>query len=158
MSERFSIRGKGAELFYGGLSQDAPLGDPTTARKKDNLPSDKTASTQGRLQDSKTARVQESNNPSTPTTPATQNPPADAVRKLREALIEDHPVNNTFRYSQESLDALRDVVYELEVKRDLKTSRNDIMRLGLAWIVDDYRANGANSLLVAVLKEERWKR
>jgi len=80
------------------------------------------------------------------------------VRKLREALIEDHPVNNTFRYSQESLDALRDVVYELEVKRGLKTSRNDIMRLGLAWIVDDYRANGANSLLVAVLKEERWKR
>ncbi len=157
MNERFSIKGKGAELFYGGLSQDAPLGEQTTARKKDNVPSDKPASTQARLQDSKTARVQESNIPSTPTTPAT-NPPAHAVRKLREALLEDHPVNNTFRYSQESLDALRDVVYELEVRRDLKTSRNDIMRLGLAWIVDDYRANGANSLLVAVLKEERWKR
>ena len=85
-----------------------------------------------------------------------QKSPADDVRRLRETLGEDHPVNNTFRYSQESLDAVRDVVYELEVKRNIKTSRNDIMRLGLAWIVDDYRVNGADSLLVAVLKEERW--
>lgn len=52
---------------------------------------------------------------------------------------------------------MRDIVYELEVKRGVKTTRNDVMRLALAWIIDDYRVYRADSLLVAVLKEERWR-
>lgn len=160
MSSRISIKGKGAELFFGGgdVLESPSSRDETSARKTDSVLAGKTDSKKASMPESKTARLQESKT-ARHAEVAPGEPQSSAVlRTLREALLEEHPVNNTFRYSQESLDALRDVVYELEVKRGLKTSRNDIMRLGLAWIVDDYRANGANSLLVAVLKKERWKR
>lgn len=80
--------------------------------------------------------------------------PEETVRQLRDALREEHPVHNTFRYSRRDLDRLRDIVYELEVKRRLKTSRNDVMRLALVWIIDDYRERGPDSLLVAALRDD----
>ena len=151
MSSRISIKGKGAELFFGGgdVLESPSSRDETSARKTDSVLAGKTDSKKASMPESKTARHTEV---------APGEPQSSAVlRTLREALLEEHPVNNSFRYSQESLDAVRDIAYELEVMRHLKTSRNDIMRLGLAWIIDDYRAKGADSVLVAVLKEERGK-
>ncbi|MBF6599633.1 MAG: hypothetical protein IVW36_03880 [Dehalococcoidia bacterium] len=151
MSSRISIKGKGAELFFGGAEvlESPSSRDETSARKTDSVLAGKTDSKKASMPESKTARHTEV---------APGEPRSSAVlRTLREALLEEHPVNNSFRYSQESLDAVRDIAYELEVMRNLKTSRNDIMRLGLAWIIDDYRAKGADSVLVAVLKEERGR-
>lgn len=160
MSSRISIKGKGAELFFGGgdvLESQSSSRDETSARKTDSVLAGKTDSKKASMPESKTARLQESKT-ARHTEVAPGEPQSSAVlRTLREALLEEHPVNNSFRYSQESLDAVRDIAYELEVMRHLKTSRNDIMRLGLAWIIDDYRAKGADSVLVAVLKEERGK-
>ncbi len=150
MSERFSIKGKGAELFYGDAPDNRPTPPvPDAARQTDSVLSSKTDRQPDRKTESKTARQTD--------IPPGGDQSGDVVRRLREILADAHPVHNTFRYSQSVLDAVRDIVYELEVKRGVKTSRNDVMRLGLSWIIDDYHSRGAGSLLVAVLKEERWK-
>lgn len=156
MSERISIKGQGKALFFGeddSNRSDQMAPEPiesvaSGARQTDSPLPEKTDSHLAGQTASKTAR-QTDNTHSVPT--------GDQLRRLRDVLLEDHPVHNTFRYSQDSLDAVRDIVYELEVKRGIKTSRNDVMRLGLAWLVDDYRTRREQSVLVQVLKAERWK-
>ena len=161
MSERISIRGKGAELFFGEdstpPSERPQAGIPVMpdARQTDSEQASKTADQQDRQAagkqdsktDSKTARQTDGG-----------AWPSELIERLRDAMSQSHPVHNTFRYAQHDLDVLRDIVYELEVKRHLKTSRNDVVRLALAWILDDYREHGADSLIVTVLKEQRWGR
>lgn len=150
MSERFSIKGKGAELFFGDAAENrVPPPEPDTARQTDSMLVDKTAGRKDSTTERQTARQTDA------TSGDTWSP--EIVGLLRQALLDPHPVHNTFRYSQGALDAVRDIVYELEVKRGIKTSRNDVMRLALSWIINDYRSRGASSLLVVVMKEERWK-
>lgn len=151
MNDRISIKGRGDELFFNNEKAASPIPAPQEqepARQTDSLVAEKTAGMPDRKTERQTARQTDHPQPIWS---------ADAVHAFRHGLSDEHPVHNTFRYSQQSLDAVRDIVYELEVKRGIKTSRNDVMRLGLAWIIDDYTANGADSLLVAVLKEEKWK-
>lgn len=152
MSGRISIRGKGNTLFFesddaAASRPDRPM--PKTARQTDSGPARQTASKPPSKTDSQTERQTARQTASEAS--------GDSVAPLREALLEPHPIHNTFRYSQSDLDALRDIVYELEVKRNLKTTRNEVMRLGLAYIMDDYGANGADSLLVRVLLEVRGR-
>ena len=48
---------------------------------------------------------------------------------------------------------MRDIVYELEVQRGLKVSRNDVMRATLLWAIEDYNTRGEESCLLQLLKE-----
>jgi hypothetical protein len=169
MSERISIRGKGAELFFGDDPTPNPERPPVRnsvvpdARQTDSMQASKTADQQDRQtadqQDRQTARKQDSK---TDSKIARQTDitvwALELIERLVDAMSQSHPVHNTFRYTQHDLDRLRDIIYELEVKRHIKTSRNDVMRLALAWILDDYREHGADSLIVTVLKEQRWGR
>ncbi len=147
---RVSIKGKGAELFFGeeAAQDDAPFEGSSAARQTDIVPAGQTARKPARKTERKTARQMD----------AAGDPRVDTVARLRQALFDEHRVHNTFRYSQADLDAVRDIVYELEVRRSIKATRNDVMRVGLAWIIDDYQANGPSSVLVAVLKQEDWRR
>jgi hypothetical protein len=79
------------------------------------------------------------------------------VSKKRELLGQDHPLHYSYRFTRDEIDALRDIVYELEAKRGLRLTRNDVIRLGLNWVIDDYRVHGKDSVLMQVMKEERWK-
>lgn len=58
---------------------------------------------------------------------------------------------NTFRYTQEELDFIRDFVYEAETKHGVKLDKNDIARLGLAWLMEDREERKENSLLARIL-------
>lgn len=74
-------------------------------------------------------------------------------RRLRDLLTREHPVHNSYRFTPDELDALRDVVYELEVKRGIKITKNDLVRLGLNWVMEDYRSNGKQSVVAQVCGE-----
>ncbi|HWO93677.1 MAG TPA: hypothetical protein VNL92_02845 [Dehalococcoidia bacterium] len=76
-------------------------------------------------------------------------------RRLRELVFRDHPKDVGYRFAQDELDALRDIEYELDVQRGIKVTRNDIVRLGLNQLIEDYRQRGDDSVLVEVFKEER---
>lgn len=165
MSERISVRGKGAELFFG---QDA---DPTAgnsesanvdATQSANTPSSKPAATPP----SHPATIAAAMPPSHPATmpPSAQSSSqafldsdSETIRRLRDLLGEEHSLHYSYRFTRSEIDAIRDAVYELEVKHEVPVTRNDVVRLGLNWLIDDYRAHAGNSVLVRVLKGEKWK-
>lgn len=65
---------------------------------------------------------------------------------------------NTFRYTQEELDFIRDVVYEAEVKYKTKLDKNDVARIGVEWLIADWRTNKQESLLARILTRKKARR
>lgn len=65
---------------------------------------------------------------------------------------------NTFRYTQEELDFIRDIVYEAETKHGVKLDKNDIARLGLAWLLEDWKAKKEDSLLARILTSKKTRK
>jgi len=65
---------------------------------------------------------------------------------------------NTFRYTQEELDFIRDVAYEAEVKYKTKLDKNDVARIGLEWLMEDWKANKEASLLARILTSKQIRK
>lgn len=56
-------------------------------------------------------------------------------------------ITSSFRYTDEELSALADVVYEISKHQKARLTKQDVARLGLNIVLDDYRRRGASSLL-----------
>jgi hypothetical protein len=56
----------------------------------------------------------------------------------------------THRFTLEEKKALRDIVYAYEAQ-GMKTNENEISRIGVNFLIEDYRQNGENSTLHKVL-------
>ncbi len=159
--KRISIKGKGVEAWFGEGSEGAAA-PPTVEQYKvlasqnadqpASRPADQPAGKQASLPASKPAPSAFAPRPARDR--LAEPVPGPTPRRLRELVRHEHPVAGTFRFTPDELDAVRDVSYELEVKRGLKVTRNDIVRLGLNNVIDDYRQRGDSSLLVEVFKEE----
>ena len=157
MSERFSIKGKGAELFFGAEDREP---EQRPASELPEVPAIQPAAEPASPPATQPPSQQANMPPSAQDTRAADSQPNDVEasmrHRLRELLNQDHPLHYSYRFTRDEIDALRDIVYELEAKRGLRITRNDVVRLGLNWVIDDYRAHGKDSLLMRVMKEERW--
>lgn len=58
---------------------------------------------------------------------------------------------NTFRYTQAELNFIRDVTYEAEVKYQTKLDKNDVARIALEWLMEDWKETKEESLLAKIL-------
>jgi len=171
MTNRFSIKGRGADIFFGNQPQESP-GEAIEAESRlDVVPQqpgsdpanpaeDISGLEPGVLSDSKTARqtaiLPDKQQASFPAGVARWSISLDqtALRELRSLLKREHRNHNTFRYSQEELEAVRDIVYEMEVRWGRKLTRNDVMRAALDLIIEDFRARQQDSFLARLLGEE----
>jgi hypothetical protein len=73
-------------------------------------------------------------------------------RKWRD-IIEDTEVHNSaLRLTNEERDDIEDLVSELRRKYKIKTSLNEIARLGLLYIIDDFKKDKQNALIIKVKK------
>lgn len=59
--------------------------------------------------------------------------------------------SSTFRFRPEELEELDRVFGEVKGENTQTVSKNDVVRLGLNWLLEDYRRNGEESVLVQVL-------
>lgn len=164
MSGRVSIKGQGAEIFFGEAApergndlepaietsedldaslHDAPM--PSSESKPAGQQVSQPASLPASKQDSRQA-------PSGRTGEAPLN--VSTKRRLRELLEREHRTHNTYRYHEEELGAVRDIVYELEVRWRRRVTKNDVMRAAVLWAIEDYNERGERSLLVQLLREE----
>jgi len=173
VSQRISISGKGKELFFGADDQRTQVNPESSgpnvaatghaveeeprrsgipaepANSPPQAPARQPASEQASSPSSQRARSQ-------PQEPR-QSPAAGfdgQRRRLRELVFREHPKHGGYRFAQDELDALRDIEYELEVRRGIKVTKNDIVRLSLNHLIEDYRQRPDDSLLVEVFKEE----
>jgi hypothetical protein len=68
-------------------------------------------------------------------------------------------ITNSFRYTAAELSALVDVLYEITKQYGAKLTKQDVARLGLNVVLDDYRQRGLHSLLgqLAVRRQRRQR-
>ena len=65
--------------------------------------------------------------------------------------MKKHLSSFTFRFQAEELEALDRVTDEINRNRGQKTSKNDVIRLALNWLLQDLEENKDNSTLARVL-------
>ena len=81
------------------------------------------------------------------------NQHASAERELRERILIRRRLSSfTFRFQAEELEALDQVTDEVNKNNLQKTSKNDVIRLALNWLLRDYEENRDQSTLAKVLK------
>jgi len=163
MTRRISIKGQGADIFFG--EDEKPRQEPAPANQKawgesDDVP------TSVRLDVDTPPRQDVETSPSTPAR-TSEGPdvhehrffsglvlPRGVKRKLRAVLRDERRIHTTVRFSPEEMAALRDLVYELEARRGIKVTRNEVMRIALHFFLEDYEIRKKESLLLQILKEE----
>jgi hypothetical protein len=142
VAKRVSLQGKGVELFFGGAR--GATEQPTAARAA--------AAESGLHADPPGASRQ----PAAPTRARTHAPiqtSPDSEDAIFRALAEKQRLaSSTFRFQPEELEQLDEVFDELNRARPRRVSKNDIVRLGLLWVLRDYEANGGNSLVGRLLQ------
>jgi hypothetical protein len=163
MSGRVSIKGQGADIFFGdytGKHSDPNRSSELAGSPPANLETPK--SKPARMPAGQASSQLESQHASQPASQGASMQAPELVgqespavkRRLRNLLEREHRTHNTYRYHEDELNAVRDIVYELEVRHGAKVSRNDVMRAALLWAIDDYVERGEHSLLVQLLKGE----
>ena len=77
---------------------------------------------------------------------------ARMVKELKErSLDRRHLSSFTFRFRPQELEALDRLAGEVNRGTHQKISKNDIVRLGLNWLLEDYDQNKRDSMLARVL-------
>lgn len=159
MSGRISIKGKGASIFFGDEGEPTP--SPVAfGRQPDPEPvrADSGAEASGRRgADAPTSEPADA-------APSERSDeagffgslvlPRELRRKLRAMSRSEHPFHTSVRLSREEMDALRDLCYELEARMGIEVNRNDVIRVALRLLLEDYAIRKKESLLVQVFKDD----
>lgn len=157
--KRVSIKGRGSDLFFGDGA--AALIAPNTGQSEPIASSgDQSTQTQASLQASSPSSKQASNiaskqashqmRRSMPSPVHGDNSilAADAsLASILEGMNGRAAIANTFRFTEEELARLEDVIYALTKSQRSKFSRQDVIRLGLNLALWDYEIRGDASLL-----------
>ncbi len=72
---------------------------------------------------------------------------------LKKVLLnKKHLTSFTFRFKAEELDTLDQVIEAVNHQSDRKISKNDLVRLGVSWLLQDYNQNQEKSMLAKVIQ------
>ena len=78
------------------------------------------------------------------------SPGDDALELVRRAVRTLGKEAATYRFTQDEKRALAGIVYAYK-ERGIKTSENEITRIALNYLIDEYRRNSTSSILAQVL-------
>ena len=73
-------------------------------------------------------------------------------RAWRDIIENTETHNSSLRLTTEEGEHIEDLITDLKRKFKIKTSLNEVARLGLLYIVQDFKKNGDNSLIYKVKK------
>jgi hypothetical protein len=76
----------------------------------------------------------------------------DLIETIRKGVRELGEKAATHRFTREEKAALQDIEYTYRKQYSWQTSENEMTRIAIHWLIEDYRANGENSILHKVLK------
>mgnify|MGYP003577745476 CR=1 FL=1 len=74
------------------------------------------------------------------------------LRAWRDIIENTETHNSSLRLTTEEGEHIEDLITDLKRKFKIKTSLNEVARLGLLHIVQDFKKNGDNSLIYKVKK------
>ncbi len=74
------------------------------------------------------------------------------LRKWRDIIENTETHNSALRITNEERYEIEDLVSELRRKYKIKTPMNELARLGLLYIIDDFKKDKENALIIKVKK------
>lgn len=74
------------------------------------------------------------------------------IKKWRELIEDTETQNSTIRLTRKERDEIEDLVSELKRKYKIKTSMNEVARLGLLLLIQDFKKNKTKSIVHEVKK------
>ena len=84
--------------------------------------------------------------------------PQEVPSDVWDSLEEPATITNSFRYTDAELSALTDVLYQIGKQQGAKLSKQEVARLGLNVVLDDYQRRGPASLLGQLAARRRRTR
>lgn len=78
----------------------------------------------------------------------------DTVRRIRQAVHHIGKETATYRFTRDEKVGLMEIVYQ-QGKVGIRTSENEIVRIGLNWLLQNHRMQGEGSMLSLVLEALR---
>lgn len=75
---------------------------------------------------------------------------AEMIEAIRKSVRHIGKEVSFVRLTPDEKRQLADITYTYK-SQGIKTSENEISRIGINWMLEDYQANGANSVLAKVL-------
>jgi hypothetical protein len=103
--------------------------------------------------------------PEEPAPPATANPtddipttaesdsaptPQQVIEGIRKAVKRLGKEATFCRFTQEEKNALADIIYTYK-RSGIRTSENEVIRIAVNWLLENYHSDGKNSVLAGVL-------
>ena len=87
-------------------------------------------------------------------TPANHDVTVSTVEVIRKAVRRTGKEAATHRFTKAEKDQIAEIVYAYH-RRGVRTSENEIARIAVNWLVQDYRANADDSILSRTMKALR---
>lgn len=153
-SRRVSLKGKGADLFFGGESPTDVAEQQhekntehiahTTLQEDPSIADVPAVATQMRV-------VQPSTQPSRHHDTAVSRYQDTTIEAIRRVVRAPGKEAATYRLSQDEKSAIADIVYTYK-RQGVRTSEIEISRVALNFILGDYEENGNESVLARALK------
>ena len=134
---------RGASLFFSRPSHNAPTEEIPAATESPRS-SEQPQQTVTKLVESEA--IPHASTPAS-TIAATDD---DLIDRIRKTVKSPGKEVSFVRLTLEEKHQLADVVYTYK-RQGVKTSENEINRIALIFLLEDYKENGANSLLVKVI-------
>ncbi|MSQ24465.1 MAG: hypothetical protein EXR58_07985 [Chloroflexi bacterium] len=131
MPKRISLQGKGVDLFFPSAAED-----PARARSESSGPADAAP----QHAPSATRSIMHA-----------RTHPTSADDLLRALSAKQRLASSTFRFQPDELERLDVIVDELSHAHPRRISKNDLVRLGLLWLLADYEADPDQSLVGRLL-------
>jgi hypothetical protein len=82
--------------------------------------------------------------------PAPTLEPDERIEMIRKAVKQLGKESTFSRFTRAEKDALGDVVYHYK-RNGIRTSENEVIRIAVNWLLEDYRNEGQRSVLAKVL-------
>lgn len=145
---------------YGDLarqSSHSPVDDPNIGKKQPSNHATMQPSNKPMMQPSNQATKQPPNRESiTSISGEVKEPTNDGgyVETIRLAIKEVAKETTSYRLHEKEKECLEDMLYELRHQKT-KSNENEIMRIALNFIINDYQNNGDNSIVVKTLRHMR---
>lgn len=129
---------------------DSPLFD---TRLKDTPPSIESSPSEGLTEGTQVdTKIPAIHDTQTPDNHDTMPPPYNQglVANIRKKVKEYGKEAATFRFTQDEKRTLREIIYKFSI-HDIHTSENEIARISINFIFEDYKRSGRDSILHRVI-------
>lgn len=136
MAKRISVQGRGLGAYFPEENTTVtPAESSIEAPREDDSPIEENTRISVSEQSTSSRRIR-------------KHAPLTTIYDAVSARISELPyINAAFRFSRKELNTLEECVHEIKRIHGAKITKQDIVRLGLASILEDHERNGDESLL-----------